>query len=131
MFTIRHQQIQILSKNSRVSFIHKMSEHLRHHFPEDTQSISNSVLHDKIDSALYSAASFGIDSDQDVCRYLNLSLYLGWSFLSDPEYAWVITMLSERGTESVGKRLVEVQRQALFEIESQKAMEEEVMRSGR
>jgi hypothetical protein len=96
-----------------------MQDHLRTHFPAETAGFSSAELQEKISAAIGEAESHGLFTRQDLCRFLNLSVYLGWGFLSFSENAWMRSKLEGPPEIPPGERLKTLQGQVLFRLQFQ------------
>lgn len=74
-------------------------------FPEATASLDDGRLEELVAQAQARAESYGLTSDADRARFLNLAAVFGWDFDQDPERGWMQAMLTDPAVSSPSERL--------------------------
>jgi hypothetical protein len=115
MLTIRAAQMAKLGEWRRKQRLMQWREELRGQFPDETASMSDSELLAAMNSSAARAAEYGIESAEDVYRFLSLGLCLGWSF--DADQSWVRAMLTDPQVLSPSHRLRNVYGECIRRLE--------------
>lgn len=110
MLTIRPEQRAAIGAPARAKFEQDMVLHLRSSFPEELSALSEDELETKVHEGLDRALERGLNTKQDLCRFLNLDALLGRAWLLE---AWEQT---PKGTPSA--KLARLQKRASFELEA-------------
>lgn len=105
MLVIRDEQLARLAEEGRRRFIAAMVAHLRRHFHGELWAVGDEELAARAAQACDRAAAYGIRSERDVCRFLNLAAKFGWDFDRSPETSWMRAMLTDTSITSPGLRL--------------------------
>lgn len=95
MLVIRQSQMDALGEPRRESFARRTGDHLRANFPE-CAAMPVEALRAFVDHGVARAASYGIEVERDVCKFLNLMAVFGRNF--DVELPWAKeTLRSDAG----------------------------------
>jgi hypothetical protein len=103
--TIREEQMSVFVAERREAFVTQMMQHMREHFPDRTGAHQDDALSDQIRGAIERAKSYGLQSEKDLCRFLNLCGAYGWDFDSQPANEWMQQMLRDDAVSDPGERL--------------------------
>ena len=93
VLTIRNEQLKALGRNRRSSFIERAADHLERFFPHLPESGDRKLLADRVRRGIEEAASYGLTSERDLIRWLNVGAALGEDFAGDPKYPWARRIL--------------------------------------
>jgi hypothetical protein len=96
MLTIRREQLAVFEAAIIDKFLAKLEQHVRTFFPEQCKSIDSPAIRRVCEHGRTRAASYGIVSEQDVCKYINLMFTFGRDFDTDPEWPWAAQILTDR-----------------------------------
>ncbi|MEM7154398.1 MAG: hypothetical protein AAF799_16245 [Myxococcota bacterium] len=121
MLQIRTEQVPALS-TPPVEFRRQAAAHVRRHFPE-AGAMDEVALDELIIGACVRAAGYGISTQQDVCKYLNLMFTFGRNFDTDPALPWVTPLLRSKSKAQGTLRINRLCRQALEHIEHARGLE--------
>jgi hypothetical protein len=105
MLRIRQAQHQVLSEHAQNQFIESMVDHLRHCFPAVAWALTAEELRQHLHDCIAHAAGYGITSQRQVCRFVNLAACYGWRFDRDPELFWMRKILTDTSLALPGERL--------------------------
>lgn len=81
------------------------SARLRAAFPAATAALDDIQLLESVTQTRLRAESYGLASDADLARFLNLAVVFGWDFDHDPERTWMRRMLTDPTISSPSERL--------------------------
>ncbi len=73
--------------------------------PQCCKSLGDAALRRAISYGVQRAHNYGITSECDVCKYLDLMFGLGPDFDRDPKLPWAKEILSRSGTSEPAPRL--------------------------
>ena len=118
VLVIRKEQMRVVRSQGR--FVEEMADHLRSCFAGELAGMSQLELTQRIAQAIDRAETLGLASKQEICRFLNLSVFLGWDFLDLPANNWMQQRFAQPGPATPGERLLKIQEQVLFEIEARR-----------
>ena len=106
MLIIRKKQIEILSQFMLKKFKDRMMTHLRRNFPDQTQNIKNTPLQTMIQTGIDKAAVYGVNTEDDVRRYLEYMVMYSPNFDANSETPWGRDILEDKnlnGTEKMNR----------------------------
>ena len=92
---IRKQQMNSLEVDARKRFIDFMQDHLSQHFPDHVQALDPEGVRRAIEAGIERAKKYGIISERDVCKFIDLQFAFGESFDSDGTYPWATEVLND------------------------------------
>ena len=98
--TIRQAQLALLSRIEMQKFEEWMVAHLNKFFPGECKSAGEAQLRDTIRYGIKRAAAYGITSERDVCKYIDLMVVFGRDFDEDRRFAWTRDILAKQGDPS-------------------------------
>ncbi len=96
---IRKEQEVSLSKVSLAVFENSMIQHLNEFFPQICSSVGEKPLRPVIRQSIASAATYGITSEIDVARYIDLSFVLGLDFDSGKQHPQVAEIIKDQNLQ--------------------------------
>ncbi|OQY28747.1 MAG: hypothetical protein B6244_06190 [Candidatus Cloacimonetes bacterium 4572_55] len=94
MHTIRNQQIDTLRQVPLDVFEERMVKHLYEHFPQRSQKLGQRKVREDIRYSMERAKIYGIVTERDVCKYLNIVFAFHRDFDTDPELPWAGEILN-------------------------------------
>jgi hypothetical protein len=94
---IRSETMKSFDQYIKDSFSVRMEAHLRQLYPEQIDRLSQKQLQSLIKDGLNGAEWYGIQSEEDTARFLELCVVLGNGFDAQPENAWARSILEEEG----------------------------------
>ncbi|NRR30696.1 hypothetical protein HSX11_10915 [Oxalobacteraceae bacterium] len=105
MIVMRESQIDHLDAAWRRSYIDRLCSSLREQFADELDMLDQATLHERVRTVLLRAASYGIDAERDVCRFLNLAVFYGWDIGLSDATAWMHRILSDPDITTPSARL--------------------------
>ena len=108
MLIIRKEQKDAFTKYMVKQFEDRMVIYLRKHFPEDCQKMGEPDLRELIQKGFNDAASYGIEIECDVAKYIGFLFTFGSNFNTDARFAWATEILKDetiRPTDRVNSLL--------------------------
>ncbi len=94
-FRLRNEQIQLFEDIALEEFITKLLAHLREFFPEPCDSLGEIELRQVCRYGARTGKRYGLESEQDLCKYLNLMFVFGWDFDTNPTFPWAQRILND------------------------------------
>ena len=101
MLTIRPEQLVVLSQPQVKRFEDWMLAHLKKFFPKESEVAGESGLRETIQHGIKQAATYGITTERDVCKYIDLMIVLGRDFDQDEKFPWAGQILKTRNSPSI------------------------------
>ena len=98
MLVIRREQLSLFSQAELRKFEDWMVSHLGKFFPRQSRTMGESKLRETIQYGIKRAASYGIVSKRDVCKYVDVMIVLGRDFDRDPQYLWAARILGQKNS---------------------------------
>jgi hypothetical protein len=95
MLTIKDDQFETLRKGMLENFEDQMVEHLKKFFPEQYQSLGEKEVRKAIRHGMNRAKTYGIITQRDVSKFLNIMFVFGLNFDQDPRYPWISKTLKK------------------------------------
>jgi hypothetical protein len=117
MLTIRKEQIKVFEEVAMKQFIDDMVIHVKKYFSKESGQMSDEQLRNHIIGIIPKAKKYGLDSERDLCKYLNLSIIFGKDFDIDPELVWMAKMLTDYTESNSSLRLNRLYKEAMRRIE--------------
>jgi hypothetical protein len=116
MLTIRPEQLAVLGQPQLKRFEDWMLAHLKKSFPKESESAGESEIRQMIQHGIKQAATYGITSERDVCKYVELMMVFGRDFDTDEKLPWAGQILKTRnGPDLKTSVLVETAKKKLGE----------------
>lgn len=115
MLTLRARQMQALGEAAHELFIAAMCTHARTYFPATAWLLTDAELDDQVRACIGRAMTYGLRSQRDTCRFLNLAAQCGWEFDTDPALRWMRRCLDDESVSNPSNRLQLLVRRCLQE----------------
>jgi hypothetical protein len=115
MLVIRKEQMDVLADQAMKTFISRVFDHLSEVFPDQCRELGDEALDRLITDGIKRAASYGIDIEDDVVRFIELMFILCDDYDTSYRFPWARQILlepDENQTERVD-RLCELAEQEL------------------
>jgi hypothetical protein len=94
MLIIRAEQLEVLSAYAREDLQARMLEHVRRFFPARCNKLGELETQAFIAHGVERAKRYNLDTEAEICKYLNLMFSFGREF--DTEQDWAARVLSGR-----------------------------------
>jgi hypothetical protein len=88
MFQIRQEHVDAIALMQQRDFEERMNAHLREAFAQETEGVADEQMLGLIRLGIKRAASYGIELEADVERYLEYMVMYGANFDTDRKYPW-------------------------------------------
>src|SRR3982750_4104585 len=95
MLVIRESQIAALGRHLLDRFALKALDHLRDNFPEMCADMGDEEVFRFTQNGIRRARRYGIETEYDLLRFLNLMFFLGADFDSGEVHTWVLPILKD------------------------------------
>jgi hypothetical protein len=105
MLVIRRQQMNILSWKIRMAFEDRMVLHLKEFFPDQCRMLGEKDTRAAIRHGMERAETYGLGTESDLAKYLNVMFTFGRDFDTDPELPWASAILNARDGSAPSERL--------------------------
>ncbi len=93
MLSLNEQQLTACQQHNMNHFRDKMIQFLRSSHPDQIFNIVDEQLQQYVQSGIINAMQYHIKMEQDICRYLEYSLFYGWDFERSPSTSWITELL--------------------------------------
>lgn len=117
MLIIRKEQMEAFSEAQEESFAVEMVYHLRSDFPDETADMTDAELHQYVEDALDVAKKYDLTNRQDLCRFLNLTMFHGMEFENTDDKHWMHEYLTDEEIPDPGKRLDRLYKECIYRLE--------------
>jgi hypothetical protein len=113
MLTITAQQADALHKDLRRRFVDRMMAHVRQYFPRQFEKLGEPIVREWVEAGIKRSGEYGIVSERDVCKYIDVMMVFGREFDKDPNCSWAPPILTAQPTDPALKteRLFQTARQ--------------------
>ena len=109
MLKIRQEQLDTLAKPKIDEFLAEQKLYLREAFEAESKDLDDETLESIIRFAMQRAKHHGFETFGQFQRWLALMFTFGYSFDTDPDYAWAGDALKASGTaEDKMRRLFDI-----------------------
>jgi hypothetical protein len=105
MLVIRNKQLDVLSTAQRTSFDQRMLVHLKKFHRVQYDGLGEEGVVEAVHYGITRAATYGITSERDVCKYLDLMFALGRDFDTDTQFDWPQPILTDPKTPDPTARI--------------------------
>ncbi|NRR30246.1 hypothetical protein HSX11_08600 [Oxalobacteraceae bacterium] len=105
MLTIRRSQLRAMGCFAHTQYVDAMVAHLYDYFPALAWPLTRSEVGGLVHAAIEHAAAYGLTTQQQVCRFINLGAAYGWQFDSDPNLPWMRAILTDTSLAQPAERL--------------------------
>lgn len=96
MLKIRAEQLAKYSQAEVDQFTEWMINHLKRFFPQQCKALGDDQLKETIRFGIRRAASYGIRTKRDVCKFIDLIVILGRDFEQDEKLTWASEILKSK-----------------------------------
>ena len=103
MLILRNEQMRAFDADRRRRFEQQMFEHARRYFPERCRMLGDEQTREWILHGIDRSGSYGIVSDRDVCKYIDVMFVYGREFDVDPQCRWAPKILGPQHTDPARK----------------------------
>jgi hypothetical protein len=103
--TTSPEQMAALSTAAYKEFENRMIAHLQEFFPDECLELGEEEVRDEIKYGVRRARVHGFESEQDVCRYIDLMFTFGGDFDADPDFEGLRLILDEEPSEDDTERM--------------------------
>lgn len=117
---IRKEQSDAFRQQLTQSFEDRVAAHLRTTQPTETQHLEEPALRADIRAGMTRAAQYGIETERDVARFIDLMFRLRRDFDTSPETPWARPILLDKAS-SADNRLRRLNVKAQHVLEEQRA----------
>lgn len=125
---IRNEQIEEFDRREAAKFEDRMVEHLRESFPEQCEEMGEDAVREDVRYGVDRAESHEIESEQDVCNYVNLMFALGRDF--DTDLSWAQRILADPAIEIPAEKIDALYDEAERRLEEEAGPQEEAEEAG-
>jgi hypothetical protein len=94
---IRIEQLAGIGRLQYEDYVERVFLHLRKMYPEVYYVRTAAALATLVQRAIAKAASYGLEDEFTVLRFIDYSVLFGEEFDSLPEYAWMVRILRDNG----------------------------------
>jgi hypothetical protein len=95
---IRQAQMEAFSQVEFKKFEDWMVNHLNQFFPAQCLALGNTQVRELIQHGIRRASGYGITTERDVCKFIDLMIVFGRDFDRDEKSAWAGQILANRKT---------------------------------
>jgi hypothetical protein len=106
MFTLHSHHTDAFDKDIRRRFENRMVDHLNAFFPAQCGQLGEKEVRNWINLGIQRAGSYGIVSERDVCKYIDIMFVHGRNFDSDPRKPWAASILTAKSVDPADKTRV-------------------------
>ena len=96
MLTIRKEQMAVFREPAINDYVKRMVVHLNETFPEKCEALGDAKIRETVKYGIQRSASYGITSEGDVRKYIDLMLMFGLDFDQDPQLPWASAILGNQ-----------------------------------
>jgi hypothetical protein len=100
---IRKEQDEALREEARHSYECRVFAHLQRVWPRKVEEVGEPASREWIRSGMAKAETYGVETEYDVCRYVDLMFALGPAFDTDPAYPWAARILRDEDLDGTTK----------------------------
>ena len=100
MLTIREKQMAVFAEVETKKFVDRVVVHLNKFFPTQCADAGQEQLRETVQYGIRRAGAYGITSERDVYKYIDLMVVLGRDFDTDKEFPWAGEILNSGNTPS-------------------------------
>lgn len=96
MLTIRKEQMAVFGEPAINDFVKRTVVHLNERFPDNCGAMGEPKVCETVKYGIQRSASYGITTEGDVRRYIELMVRFGADFDQDPELPWASSILNNQ-----------------------------------
>jgi len=94
-----------------------MVQHLTRFFPDESGAMGEEGLREHVRHAIDRGKDYGLTSERDLCKYLNLTMVYGRDFDIDPQLEWMREFLTDPDVPEPSERMSRLYAQTLYSLE--------------
>ena len=94
---LRESQFAVLSRRKEKVFEDRLVDHVQRFFPEQAEALKRDALLSLLEVGLAKARSYGLRSERDLCKFMNLIFTFGLNFDVDERLPWARRNLEATG----------------------------------
>jgi hypothetical protein len=113
---IRKEQMSALAGNAAADFENRMVVHLKKCFPAECEKLQEQRVRETIRYGMDRAAQYGVKTERDVCKYIDVMMVFGRDFDQRADLPWAAQILNDMVLKTPTariERLVEVAKERL------------------
>ncbi|WP_438039107.1 hypothetical protein [Sorangium sp. So ce128] len=95
---IRDEQLAALAARAESDFVARVSRCLRDNWPWECEAMGEESVRAAILKGIDKAARYGVTTEREVLRVINVMYLLGHDFDADPAFVWVRDIIDRQGT---------------------------------
>jgi hypothetical protein len=103
---------------SDAALVPEMLAHVRASFPEATVNQDEQSLTASVTAAIKKARVYSLFSNQDTCKFINLTMVFGSDWENSQDRRWIHDALTDSSGGTPSERLDCVYRKGLFQLEA-------------
>ena len=103
MFQLRSEQLDSIIAGRRKNYEDRLIEHVQEAFPEEVWDLPKDLLRHRIRKSIDCALTFGLESEEDIASFVDLTFELGEDFHTQPSYDWTRRILLDPQLEGRSK----------------------------
>ena len=103
MLLIRDAQMDRLSEVAEERFVERVRVFLRSSWPDACAALGDDGVRASVRRGMTQAARFGIATERDIVRYVNVMYLLGPDFCEEPDRDWARRILDAPGRSGAAK----------------------------
>lgn len=96
MLTIRKEQMAVFREPAINDYVKRTVVHLNERFREQCEALGEAKVRETVKYGVQRSASYGVTTEGDVRRYIDLMLMFGPDFDQDPELPWAASILNNK-----------------------------------
>lgn len=116
MIHVNAEQMAALEDTARVQYQARLCERLFALYPQEAGALGEPGVAALVADGQTRAAQYGIDSERDVALFVDLTLFLGDGFDSDPDLPWAAEILQDELIVDPGLRIDTLHARALAHL---------------
>ncbi len=102
---IRKEQMETLSDCMLRKFEDSMVAHVEKFFPEQYSALGEAGVREMVRYGIERAETYGIVSERDVCKYVDVMFMYGRDFDTDPKLSWAAGILNDKRPQEPSERV--------------------------
>jgi hypothetical protein len=95
MLIIREPQMAALAEDLCHRFEDRAFDHVQRYFPQQCDAVGESATRYYVAEGIHRARRYGLESEYDLLRFINLIFAFGSDFDSRAEHAWMLEFLND------------------------------------
>jgi hypothetical protein len=92
---VREAQMKALESADKKSFENRTYVWLCKHWPDETNALGEAAVRDRIRKGTKCAQSYGLETEYQICTFLNLEFLYGPQFHTNEEHKWAEDILKD------------------------------------